>query len=466
MQGKVHVQLFFERACPKCRCLVRILVHDYGELTAEECDRAFGLYDFPVRPLRCPKCGVEEFPTHAVCIDALAGAEMFRVRLGTAEVPVVGGDAPYAVVRTPEEQAEYERGLAKLSDVFKEGEAAFWESFAAWAMEDWPGKLRDLSKPELSLGLSAVGKPVPSEASAAVCRRLALNLQDGEKRTFWRAANRHLIEEEFLFDLPDFWDTESWAREYGRGRVLWVLLNFPLPEELERWRTEKLAPLIKKKSGALWERVRQLGRALDKQRRRAEELSRTVFGLRQETARLQEKVAAEREERRRLLAEVEKLRQDGAPADRDRAKLERYKALVRELREEVKRLHSLLPPRPAPEEPVPEEVRAEPAAGLPDPMEVLAGRTVAAFGFQREPWRGDDVRVVWHHGGKWDAEAGSLASGADVLVVLTRLCSHEVMWAAKETAADRGVPVAFSRGSGVESVLRGAADAWIRQARD
>jgi regulator of replication initiation timing len=307
------------------------MVHDYGELTPEEADKAFGLYDLTIYPLRCPECGAEEFPTHAVGFDASKDAEIFRTRIGTVDMPVVGGNVPYAVVRSLEEMAEYERGLAKLASLFREKEAGFWESFTAWAEEDWPNKLKELSKIELSLGLSAAGKPAPPELSAAAHRQRALKLRGDERRVFWRAANRHLIEKEFLFDPPDFWDTESWAQKYGRDRVLWVLLNFLLPEELEQWRTEKLAPLVKKKSGALWERVRQLGQALDKQRRRAEELSQTVFDLRQETARLQEKLAAEREERRRLSAEVEKLRQAEAPAERDRAKLERYKALVREL---------------------------------------------------------------------------------------------------------------------------------------
>ncbi|RJX18220.1 MAG: DUF2325 domain-containing protein [Ammonifex sp.] len=456
---KIHVQLFFERTCQKCRQLVRVMVHDYGELTPEEADRAFGLHDFTVYPLRCPECGTEEFPMHIVGVDALKNAEIFRTRIGTADLPVVGGDTPYAVVRSLEEMAEYERGLAKLADLFKEKETEFWKSFTSWAAEDWPNRLKELSKIELSLGLSAVGKPAPPEMSAAAHRQHALKLRDDEICVFWRAANRHLIEKEFLFDPPDFWNTEAWAREYGRERVLWVLLNFPLPEKLERWRTEKLAPLIKKKSGALWERVRQLGQALDKQRRRAEELSRTVFDLRQEIACLQEKLSAEREERHKLLAEVGKLRQAETPAERDRAKLDRYKALVKELQEETKRLYSLLPETVS-KESVTEEPQTEAVTELPDPRETLSGKIVAAFGFAREPWRDSDAQILWHHGDKWDAEAERLAKEADVLVVLTRFCSHEAMWAAKEFAADTGKPVGFARGGGAESVLLAAQNAF------
>ncbi|MEW6226577.1 MAG: DUF2325 domain-containing protein [Bacillota bacterium] len=464
MQRKVHVKLFFERVCRKCHRSVRALVHDYGELTAEEADKAFGLHDFPVYPLRCLECDTEEFPTHVVGFDASKDTEIFRARMGTADMPVVGENTPYAVVRSLEEMAEYERGLAKLADLFREKETEFWESFVAWAEEDWPSRLKELSKIELSLGLSAAGRPAPPELSAAAHRQQALKLRDGERRVFWQAANRYLIEREFLFDPPDFWDTESWAQKYGRERVLWVLLNFPLPDELERWRTEKLALLVKKRSGALWERVQQLGQALDRQRRRAEELSRTVFDLRQEIACLQEKLAAEREERRKLFAEVGKLRQAETPAERDRAKLDRYKALVKELREETKRLYSLLP-EIVPEELIMEKPQTEAVAELPNPRETLSGKTVAAFGFAREPWHDGDVQVLWHHGDRWDAEAERLAKEADVLVVLTRFCSHEAMWAAKEFAADTGKPVAFAHGGGVESVLRAAAEAWTRETK-
>jgi hypothetical protein len=123
-------------------------------------------------------------------------------------------------------------------------------------------------------------------------------------------------------------------------------------------------------------------------------------------------------------------------------------------------------PETASEELVTEEPRPEITAELPDPQKALAGKTVVAFGLKRELWCGGDIQVLWHHGDKWDVEAERLAREADVLVVLTRFCSHEAMWAAKEFAADTGKPVGFARGGGVESVLRAAADVWVQRKKE
>lgn len=465
MSAKIRVQLCFERTCPRCRKTVRAPIHDYGELSFEELDEKVGMYDFPVTPLRCPTCETEDWPTHAVLFDAAAGKVISRLSIGgSSDLPVVGGDAPYAVVRSPEEQAEFERGLAKLSEFFRQKEEEFWEEYCTWALSRWRDALKEISPGEWVEGYATLRVPLPGSPSPAAYRRdtEVRFRKESEKAALWRVLNRYLVERELLWLPVDQWPVEEWISRYGRERVTWLLLNFPLPEELERWRTEKLSLAVPKKASgpqaALWERIEQIGRALDRQRRRTEELSRLLAEERSRCADLEEKLAATRAEVTRLREELVE-RAGGVVRDpEDAKKIARLKALVRELREEVLRLRAMLP-KAEPEEPEePEQEAPEPLPAGPEPEEILAGKTVVAFGRAGKPLDGP-VRLFWHHGSRWDLDAERLAREANVLVVLTRLCSHEVMWAAKEFAADSGKPIGFARGTGVGSVLWAAAKA-------
>jgi len=70
-----------------------------------------------------------------------------------------------------------------------------------------------------------------------------------ERRNFWKAANRYLVIEEFIWTPIDTWPIKEWVSVYGRERVTYLTLQLPLPEELEKYRTEKLGQIIRKKTG-------------------------------------------------------------------------------------------------------------------------------------------------------------------------------------------------------------------------
>jgi len=140
----------------------------------------------------------------------------------------------------------------------------------------------------------------------------------------------------------DTWPIEEYVRVYGRERITWLLLNLPLPEELERYRTEKLAAVIPKKSSGpqavLWERIKQLGDELTRQRRRAENLAKQLFEEHAEKARLSEELHV-------LRKEIEQLKNNSQSATRnidDVLRIKRLKTLISELREENTKLRRQL----------------------------------------------------------------------------------------------------------------------------
>jgi len=346
-------------------------------------------------------------------------------------------------------------GLARVEECFAEVEAGFWESYCVWAVERWAEVVKELTVFEWRRAYEELGLEHEPSANGVWFRRDAEKRfrKAPEREQLFRAANHYLVYDEFLWTAVDQWPVEEWAGVYGKGRTTWLVLNLPLPEELEKYRTEKLAALIPRKphdkEAPLWERIRQLGYELERQRRRAAGLSAELQRARQDRARLETELSLLREEIRALR---EQEQQRGSAVVEDSARVRRLKGLISELRAEVKRLESLLPTpviessTPTQEEPAP--AVEEGAVSLPQ------GYTIAAFGFQKERSEVNGATILWHHGDRWDKEAEVIIAQADAAVILTRTCSHEVMWAVKEYAADTGLLVGYSRGSGVESVLR------------
>jgi len=322
-----------------------VLVHDYGTINSiDEADQKLGNLNIPVMPIRCPQCGGEDWPEYALAHDATRNVTFQRIAIGTEDLPIVGGSVPYAHVRSPEEQAELERGLAKLKDFFSEREGKFWDEYCRWAVERWNEALKWLADIEWRKAYKELGIGIGANSGPAAYRKDAEKrfITQEEKERFWRTANSHLVYFELLWVPIDTWPIEEYVRVYGRERITWLLLNLPLPEELERYRTEKLAAVIPKKSSGpqavLWERIKQLGDELTRQRRRAENLAKQLFEEHAEKARLSEELHV-------LRKEIEQLKNNSQSATRnidDVLRIKRLKTLISELREENTKLRRQL----------------------------------------------------------------------------------------------------------------------------
>lgn len=295
---KVHAILYFERNCPKCEKRLLAKVHDYGLLDFETLDEKVGYTDFEVQPFACPECGQAEYPEAITMYDESKDEPelIFREMMGSEEMPVVGENGPYGVVRSAEEQAEYDRGLEKVPDVWTEGKAKFWQGYCQWAMEDWRKAVAELEGSEMAAGFQAVGIPLlPGSASVAAWRKSVREMEEAKRSLFWQVANTEMVEKDILWVFPDHWDMEQFIRRYGRERIRYVMLHVPLPEELEKWRTEAIAKLVKKKqsgdAGVLFARIGQLGKELERQRRRSEHLSQQLREERQKRAELEGKLS-------------------------------------------------------------------------------------------------------------------------------------------------------------------------------
>lgn len=452
---KMRRVAYTERTCQKCQKRVMEKVHDYGLLNDQEFHEKIGDQNIEIRPISCPVCGQEEDPEMISLYSESGNKRELEVRevLGSKRMPVMGEARSYGMARSQEEQAEYDRGLEKVKDVWEEGKEAFWREYSAWAMEDWRKAVSELAIPELVAGCQAVGMPLlPGSASVAAWRKAVREMEEENRRKFWQVANTWMVEESILSKNPDFWDMDQLVKRYGRERVRYVMLHVPLPEEFEKWRTEAIAGLVKKKktgdTGILFERIGQLGQELDRQRRRSHQLGLQLRAERQQRAEMEGKLSGLRQE----LEAAEEGRRVIHRDPEDIRKIRSLKGLVRELRAEVERLNALIPEpeeEPTIEEEEPRQVEEEQAADWSH----LEGKTVAVFGRLGDVEEVEGIRVIYHDGDRVNLAMARAAREADVWVVLTRLVSHGVMWRLKEYATDQGKEIRFVRETGTKRIL-------------
>lgn len=455
--SKKHFVVHLERRCKKCNKIISGRIHEYKPFsTFDELDDQIGQNDFPVLPLKCPSCNETEYPEDLVIYDITTGKmkEFLRKKIGTSGFPVVGGEnTPYGVIVSLENQAEYDRGLAKVQDCFKQYENDFWKYYCEFALEKWLVMLKEINVNEFLMAYEEIGLPLfPATANVVAWRKDAENRfkTREQKIILWRAVNRYLVEQEFVWVPIDTWPMQEWVRKYGRERVLYLTLHLPLPEELEKWRTEKLGQVIKKRtgeSGVLFERIGQLGRELEKQKERAAQLGQTVLELRQENSRIKEELAQIKKELSRKPKIIDRQTDDIR-------KIRQLKGLIAELRAEVDRLSSLLPPEEK-EKTEEEIILPETQAKIEETavnLSILSGKTILIVGWPNETIEAD-YRVIWHDGDRVDVKLQALTREADVFVFLTRFGSHAAMWWLKEEAIETGKPIYFVRERNLQRIL-------------
>lgn len=461
----LHVVTHLERRCSKCKTILSAKVYDYGKISFwEELDEMLGKSNFPLVELECPNCHIKEWPEDLVMYNIADEKmeQMIRSKIGTDGNPVVGGETPYAVTLSTEEQAEYDRGLAKKDDHFKEHEKVFWDGYCSFALTNWKKLIKEITDKEYMMVYKSLGIPMLNQfANVAAWRKDAEKRFDNDalKQAFWREANRYLVEQEFVWTPDDTWPMKKWIGEYGRERVTYITLHVPLPEELEKWRTMALGKVVKKRSGetgVLFERIGQLGQELDKQRNRSVQLSQALSDTRQENAKLSDQVGLLKQKITELQNKPPVLHRDPD----DARKIRDLKGLVAELREEVERLAVFEPTQEEPwldDEPE-EGLVSEEAHDLAQinkkeiDLSVLSGKTILVVGWPRETIE-EEYTVIWHDGDTVDVKLQAMAKKADIYVVLTRFVSHRAMWWMKEAAIDLDVPIFFMRETNLDRIL-------------
>lgn len=425
-------------------------MHDYGKAKSfDELDKRIGNVNFPVAPTKCPKCETEGWPETLLFYDDYNKKPMFTQTIGGETLPVVGGkDTPYGYNVSPEEQAEYERGLAKIKENFSQEEDVFWDRYCNFAISKWQQIIKEISIEEFVQGYKKMELPLlPRTATTTVWRKEVFEKfkKPLEQTRAWKAFNKFLVEGEFIWCPIDSWPMKEFLKKYGRERVVYLTLHIPLPEELEKWRTIKLSQIIRKQSGEtgiLFERIGQLGKELEKQHKKS-----SLLGTR--NIELQQKVS----EQKREIQELSQQKQTIVHRDpNDIWKIKQLKSLVKDMYEEIARLT----PEEAKETIEKSEQEKTPLIEHREEkvdFSVLKGKTVGIFGWPRKTVENKYCKTIYHDGDTADIKLASLVREADILVVLTKYIAHKAMWKVKELAVDYDKPVYFLKETNLDRIL-------------
>jgi hypothetical protein len=443
----IHVIVLLAGKCPNCGRYNEQKIFDYGKKTVREFEQQAENTGHPVEPLNCRACKDQYSPEYIIHRDMIRDSEIARIKV------------PYGNEMDNETYQLMKKGHDRRYEIFRGQEEAFWKAYCEFALSHWPKILQELRREEIEAGLSGLGLSLPVKRSETGLRREVTQkvTSNEDKVKFWRAANEEFIYKNILDLGPLSWQPEKDATWYGPNRVRFVLLHFPLGEDLESLRTEYIGRVVKKEKGDnafLFRRISQLTDELHRTRRRNTDFFHQIERMKREIAARDQKI---HELSTALRAARENITINQRHPD-DIRKIHELKSFVNELISEIRRLEAALPKKE------PSEVESEAIEPVKEPLdepvslEALRGKTIGVIGgIRNQQVEKEGIRILTHHGDKLDPAFYQTLEQADVVVVIPRLVSHSGMWAAKAHAIDWDKPIYFERAVNLNRILESVA---------
>lgn len=456
---QVHLTYYFFSRCPDCQSPVMKVAHDFGKMILKEFNSSN--LKLEIRPIFCSKCYEDMYPEEVILKDQLSNKIINRRVLGK-DIEVMGdaGDT-YGSVLTEEEAELHEIGVTKQKPNFIQQEEAFWEAYTAFALDVWDRICRELTIKEINDALIILNRAYfrPKENVSELRRDVKKYCKTAnEKRLFWREVNRELIYEIYASSSPKDWEIEKGKEIFGVERTKYLVLHFPLPQELERFRVKHITKVLKNpqaETKMLVDRLTQLESQHTNLIQRYQSAVRQVQAERAAKFQIEEKIAELYEKQR--MAELQVPTKSERNPD-DLRKIQEYKGLISELKEMNRQLLQQVNHNTSGESS--EEVFTE-----QDVLEVedkkldfsfLSGKTVGIIGGYRRKEQEEDIdgcHIIKHSGEKMDGSFYDALKRSDAIAVITNYISHAAMWEAKEWAIDVGKPIVFVTSLNTRQIL-------------
>ncbi|MGM0900367.1 MAG: hypothetical protein ACQEXB_04525 [Bacillota bacterium] len=456
---QVHLTYYFFSRCPDCQSPVMKVAHDFGKMVLKEFNSSN--LKLAIRPIFCSKCGEDMYPEEILLKDQLSNKTINRRILGK-DIDVMGdaGDS-YGSVLSKEEAELHETGVSKQKSTFTQHEESFWEAYTAFALGIWDRISRELTMKEINDALMTLNRAHfrPKENLSELRRDAKKYCKTVmEKKLFWREVNRELVYEIYACTSPKDWEIESGKEIFGLERTKYLVLHFPLPQELERFRVKHITKVMSNpqaETKMLVDRLTQLESQHMNLLQRYQNAIRQVQKERAEKYQLEEKVAELYEKQR--MAELQVPIQSGRNSD-NRWKIQEYKGLISELKEMNRQLLEQVHQNTA-EEPCEEQNTEQELPEVEDTtldFSILEGKTVGIIGGYRRKKLEENIdgcHIIKHSGEKMDAAFYGALKRSDVIVVISNFISHAAMWESKEWAIDVGKPIVFVTSLNTRQIL-------------
>ncbi len=450
---RVHFIVYGGGKCFNCNKYNEIPLHDYGEGTARELEKAMDEVLYPLLFLICSSCGHKYRPQKLLHRDRLKN-NMIMIK-----TPIMNGNEIDEEDYLPRHKAHRER-----FEYFKDHEEEFWSEYEEFALSDWKAAIQELSLEELQQGYKKLNYPSPEKETAASYRKNILSKikNDDDKRSFWKAVNYYFIYDHLLDLGPMGWYPIDDLKKFGEKRVRFAYLNFPMDECMEPLRTKYIGEVIRKEKGDnafLFRRISQLTDELSRTQRKVTSYWEQLEKERAEKAILQEKLSETYKEIKKSKEEKNITLRD--PEDIE--KIQRLKSFINELKNEVKYLEARLPE----EEIKQTEVILEEETGYTTQDEItnlsiLEGKTIGIIGGKRttQAKRDYPCSILTHPGKPFDPDYYNTLKKADFLIVITTHISHAAMWESKYYAIENDKPIIFERNINIPLLLQKAAEIY------
>lgn len=445
LKQKIHMTVWFRAKCRYCNAMNEKKVYDYGVMVYEDFEKKLDEVKHYIIPFPCRKCSREVKPEELIYKDELRNMIVHQSVIN------------YGHMVEGEQAIQMEEDHKNRFQIFKEHEQEFWEKYTDYALANWRDMINELQDFEFKDAYKTLEIDT-SARTVAQYRKDALNRfrTIEEKQSFWRAANEYFIYQHLLDIGPIGWVVEKDMGSFGKKRMWFIILHFPLGESYEVMRTEWIGQVIKKEKGDndfLFRRIAMLTDELNRTRQKITKYVLQIEELKAEQAKLQEKLSQAYEELRQEREHKTVVNRD--PADIE--KIRELKSFVSELLAGLKEKERLLQElQPAPAETLPatelEETQSETE---PDIFDALSGKTIAIIGGRRQEQAQKEYpcTVLTHSGEHLDQEYYRILKKADIIIMLTQFVSHLAMWETKAYALENDIPVFFMKGLNIPRLL-------------
>lgn len=443
---KLHVTVYFKSRCKNCKTVFRKKVFDYGTLKYKELEQKLDETRHVIKQIICPKCGTENSPEDIVYIDELSNVTITETKINYGNL--------YST--EDENNIKMEEEHRKRFEIFDEKEEEFWEQYTDYAIANWRDLINELNDFEIEEAFKKMN--ITSNANTLnKLRREVLNRITiiEEKQLFWRLANDYFIYQHLL-DLGAMgWDITKDIKYYGKKRMRFMILHFPLGEATEMLRTEWIGQIIRKNQGDndfLFRRISMLTDELNRARNKITDYVHQIDEMKVEKQKLENNLHQAYEDIRNM--KNKKITYQRDPSDI--SKIHELKSLVSELIRELKEKDRIIDElKPVEEKKGEIPFLDESVEKSKDDLNILEGKTVVIIGGQRKEQAQKNYvcNVLTHTGETLDPKFYQVLKQADIIVILTQFISHLAMWEAKAFAIENDIPIYYTKGLNITKIL-------------
>jgi hypothetical protein len=444
MDSKWHVTVWLKSQCKNCKTIFQEKIFDYGILTYRELEKKMDETNHLIKKITCHKCGMENM------------SEIILYKDEIRNVVITESGIHYGDVIDANRSIEVQKDQKNRFKIFQEKEKDFWEQYYDYAIANWRDVVNELNSFEIreayeKMLISTNAKTLNQLRKDVLNRFKTIE----EKHIFWRLANDYFIYHHLLEIGALGWEIFKDIKQYGRKRMRFIILHFPLGESMEQFRTEWIGQVIKKNYGDNDFLFRRIAMLTDELKRTKEKILRYVHRideLKAEKAQLEKRLSEAYNEMRKI--KENKIAYNRDP--NDVIKIHQLKSFINELIDELKNrgVNQEVEQEQKDEHkeiPVLEETQITETVNL----NILEGKTVVIIGGQRQEQAQQNYvcDVLTHSGETLDPKFYQVLKQSDIIVVLTQFISHLAMWEAKAYAIQNDIPIHFTKGLNIQKIL-------------